>query len=84
MTRCVVRKKSCGCADIVDEPRAGAFAFALSSNASNSGIPDAARVASGPGEIACTRRAKFRREVADRTFKRGFGNAHTRNAFAQL
>src|SRR5205809_612476 len=35
--------------------RAGAFAFALSSKASNSGIPDAARVASGPGEIACTR-----------------------------
>ena len=35
--------------------RAGAFAFALSSSASNSGMPEAARVASGPGEIACTR-----------------------------
>ena len=31
--------------------RAGALALALSSNASNSGIPEAARVASGPGEI---------------------------------
>src|SRR4029077_7013333 len=35
--------------------RAGALPLALSSNSSNSGIPDAARVASGPGEIACTR-----------------------------
>ena len=35
--------------------RAGAFDFALSSKASNSGMPDAARVASGPGEMAWTR-----------------------------
>src|SRR3954462_15687269 len=35
--------------------RAGALAFAFSSNLSNSGMPEAARVASGPGEIACTR-----------------------------
>jgi hypothetical protein len=33
--------------------RDGAFAFALSSSSSNSGIPEAARVASGPGEMAC-------------------------------
>jgi hypothetical protein len=32
--------------------RAGAFLCAVSSNSSNSGMPDAARVASGPGEIA--------------------------------
>src|SRR5260370_10626 len=31
--------------------RVGAFDWALSSSSSNSGIPDAARVASGPGEI---------------------------------
>jgi hypothetical protein len=32
--------------------RAGALAFAFSSNLSNSGMPEAARVASGPREIA--------------------------------
>ena len=52
--RCVVRKKGGGNAHVVDahKLRAGAFPLALSSNASNSGMPDAARVASGPGDIA--------------------------------
>src|SRR6516164_6182480 len=35
--------------------RAGAFALAFSSSLSNSGMPDAARVARGPGEMARTR-----------------------------
>src|SRR6476661_1392923 len=58
--------------------RAGAFAFALSSNASNSGMPDAARVASGPGEIACTRMpwAQLGGDVAHRTLQRRLGYAH--------
>jgi hypothetical protein len=50
-------KKGGGHAHVVNATklRAGAFALAFSSNASNSGIPDAARVASGPGEMAWTR-----------------------------
>ena len=58
--------------------RAGAFALALSSSASNSGIPEAARVACGPerwhgreflwGQLG--------RDVAHCAFKGGFGNAH--------
>jgi hypothetical protein len=32
--------------------RVGAFPCAFSNNESNSGMPDAARVASGPGEMA--------------------------------
>ena len=54
---CIVSQE-CRCgANVFDahKLRAGAFAFAFSSNLSNSGIPEAARVASGPGEIACTR-----------------------------
>ena len=56
--RGVVSEESGGDADIVDADktlRAGAFVLALSSSASNSGIPEAARVASGPGEMAWTR-----------------------------
>jgi hypothetical protein len=58
--------------------RAGAFALALSSNASNSGIPDAARVASGPwrdGMGADALRSQLGCDVADCGFKGGFGNA---------
>ena len=53
----IVSEERGGNAHVVDadEFRAGAFAFALSSRVSNSGMPEAARVASGPGEIACTR-----------------------------
>ena len=58
---------------------AGALAFALSSSLSNSGMPDAARVASGPGEMAWTR-MPFGPSSADtylhRAFQRGLGNAH--------
>src|SRR6516165_6362855 len=59
--------------------RAGAFAFALSSSASNSGIPEAARVASGPGEMACTRMPFGPSSAAikaDRAFERRLGDAH--------
>ena len=52
----------CGCGGVEDVAvgregfveglRAGAFDCALSISSSNSGMPDAARVASGPGEIA--------------------------------
>src|SRR5881392_3721796 len=59
--------------------RAGAFALALSSSSSNSGIPDAARVASGPGEMACHADAlgsKLRCNITHRALKRRFGNAH--------
>src|SRR6478735_3608701 len=58
--------------------RAGAFAFALSSSSSNSGIPDAACVASGPGEIACTRMpfGPSSAHLADRALKRCLGHAH--------
>src|ERR1700747_431592 len=58
---------------------AGAFAFALSSSASNSGIPEAARVASGPGEMACTRdalRAQRGGHIANRALQRRLGDAH--------
>src|SRR5215207_5105506 len=40
---------------ILTRLRLGAVDCALSINLSNSGIPEAARVASGPGEMACTR-----------------------------
>src|SRR5262249_15159654 len=59
--------------------RAGAFALALSSSASNSGMPEAARVASGPGEMACTRMPfgpSSAADIADRAFERRLGDAH--------
>lgn len=58
--------------------RAGAFAFALSSSSSNSGIPDAACVASGPGDRvhADALRAELSRYIADRALKRCLGHAH--------
>ena len=52
--RRIMRQKGGGNTDVVDtdETADGSFDFAFSSSSSNSGIPEAARVASGPGEIA--------------------------------
>src|SRR6516162_5385960 len=64
---------------ILTRLRAGAFAFALSSKTSNSGIPDAARVESGPGEMAWTRMPLgplSTRDIAHRAFERRLGDTH--------
>jgi hypothetical protein len=52
-----VECKSHGLADVIDAYQAadGSFRLGLSNSSSNSGIPEAARVASGPGEMAWTR-----------------------------
>src|SRR2546423_11477926 len=50
-------EESGGNAHVLDADQAagGGLGLAFSSSSSNSGIPVAARVASGPGEMACTR-----------------------------
>ena len=59
--------------------RAGAFAFALSSRVSNSGMPEAARVASGARRdrvYADAFGSKLGGKVAHGALERGLGNAH--------
>ena len=59
--------------------RAGALACALSSSSSNSAMPEAARVFSGPGEMACTRMPlgpELGRQVASRALQRRLDRPH--------
>jgi hypothetical protein len=59
--------------------RAGALAFAFSSNLSKSGMPEAARVASGPGENRVHANAPWTKRgghVSHRTLQRSFRNSH--------